>query len=55
MAVVAAFLVPGSPLPYFKPDNPPWSGLANAMQQAGNALAQSGAESLIFSGPESQQ
>ena len=47
MAVVAAFLVPGSPLPYFKPDNPPWSGLANAMQQAGNALAQSGAESVV--------
>lgn len=38
MTVVAAFLVPGSPLPYVRRDNPPWGALAEAMQQAGAAL-----------------
>lgn len=41
MTVVSAFLVPGSPLPLLKPDNPPWGRLAAAYQQAGRALAAS--------------
>ncbi len=39
MAVVAAFLIPGSPLPYVARDNPPWAALAAAMEAAGTSLA----------------
>lgn len=39
MTVVAAFLVPGSPLPYLKPDNPPWSRLIAGYKTAARALA----------------
>lgn len=41
MPVVSAFLVPGSPLPYVHPDNPPWGRLADAMTQAGDLLSAS--------------
>ena len=46
-AVVAAFLVPGSPLPYVRRDNPPWGKLAAAMEQAGRALEASGADTMV--------
>lgn len=46
-AVVAAFLVPGSPLPYVRRDNPPWGRLATAMEQAGAALDAAGADTLV--------
>ena len=46
-AVVAAFLVPGSPLPYVRRDNPPWGRLAAAMEQAGRSLEASGADSIV--------
>lgn len=46
-AVVAAFIVPGSPLPYVRRDNPPWGRLATAMEQAGAALASAGADTLV--------
>ena len=36
MTVASAFLVPSSPLPYFKADNPPWSPLADAMADVAN-------------------
>ena len=39
MAVVAAFLVPGSPLPLLKPDNIPWGRIAAGYQRAGRAMA----------------
>jgi 2-aminophenol/2-amino-5-chlorophenol 1,6-dioxygenase alpha subunit len=39
VAVVAAFLVPGSPLPLLKPENVPWGRLAAGYQRAGRALA----------------
>jgi 2-aminophenol/2-amino-5-chlorophenol 1,6-dioxygenase alpha subunit len=39
MTIVAAFLVPGSPLPLLKPDNPPWSRLAHGYRAAARALA----------------
>ena len=39
MPVVAAFLVPGSPLPMLKPDNVPWGRVAAGYQRAGRALA----------------
>lgn len=39
MPVVAAFIVPGSPLPQLKPEVLPWGRLAAAAQRAGRALA----------------
>ena len=36
--VVAAFLIPGHPLPVLKPDNPPWAELVAGMRAAGQAL-----------------
>ncbi len=41
MAVVSAFLVHGSPLPWLRPDNPPWRGLDAAYRVAAAALAAS--------------
>ena len=38
MPVVSAFLVPGSPLPLLRPDNPPWSRLASGYRTAQRAL-----------------
>jgi len=38
MTVVSAFLVPGSPLPYFKADNPPWRSIAEGLKAAGRSL-----------------
>lgn len=38
MPVVAAFLVPGSPLPVLRPEAIAWGRLAAAMQRAGRAL-----------------
>lgn len=37
--VVAAFLLPGSPLPMVQGDNPPWGRLAAAMTAVGESLA----------------
>ena len=39
MTLAAAFLVPGSPLPYLRKDNPPWLGLAAGYEKAARALA----------------
>ncbi len=39
MTVVAAFLVPGSPLALLKPENLPWGRLASGYERAGRALA----------------
>ena len=41
MTVVSAFLVHGNPLPFLKPDNPPWQGLDTGYRAAGEALAAS--------------
>ena len=41
MSVVSAFLIPGSPLPYVQRDNPPWGAMADALDKAGAALADS--------------
>ena len=38
MPVVSAFLVPGSPLPLLRPDNPPWSRLASGYRTAQRSL-----------------
>ncbi len=47
MTIVAALLVPGSPLPQVARDNPPWGALAKAYEAAGAALAQAAPETLI--------
>ena len=39
MTLAAAFLVPGSPLPYLRKDNPPWLGLAAGYEKAARSLA----------------
>lgn len=48
MTVVSAFLVPGSPLPFLKRDNPPWGQLADAMDVAGKALAKSNPDTIVI-------
>jgi 2-aminophenol/2-amino-5-chlorophenol 1,6-dioxygenase subunit alpha len=47
VAVVSAFLIPGSPLPYVQRDNPPWGALAAAMDQAGASLARSHPDTIV--------
>lgn len=47
MSVVSAFLVPGSPLPYVRRDNPPWGKMADALDAAGAALAASNPDTLV--------
>lgn len=47
MAVVAAFLVPGSPLPALRPEALGWGRLAAAMQRAGRALEASRPDAVL--------
>jgi len=47
MTVVSAFLVPGSPLPYLKSDNPPWRPIADGLKAAGAALQASKPDVII--------
>ncbi|MCB1746714.1 MAG: tRNA U-34 5-methylaminomethyl-2-thiouridine biosynthesis protein [Gammaproteobacteria bacterium] len=47
MSIVCACLLPGSPLPYVRRDNPPWGALATAMEQAGEIVAACEPETLI--------
>ncbi len=48
MTIVSAFLIPGSPLPFLQPDNPPWSPLANALKIAGELLARSNPDTVVI-------
>lgn len=48
MPLVAAFLVPGQPLPLLKPDNLPWGRIASAYQRAGRALAAARPDVLLI-------
>ena len=45
--VVAAFLVPGSPLPCLKPDNPPWQPFATGFEQARATLDRARPDTLL--------
>ena len=45
--VVSAFLVPGSPLPCLRPDNPPWQPIAAGFGQARAALDRSRPDTLL--------
>ncbi len=48
MSIVSAFLVHGSPLPYLRPDNPPWSRLAAGYRAAGRALVSSRPDTILI-------
>jgi 2-aminophenol/2-amino-5-chlorophenol 1,6-dioxygenase alpha subunit len=48
MPIVSAFLMPGNPLPFLKPDNPAWKPLADAGHAAGKALAASKPDVLLI-------
>jgi 2-aminophenol/2-amino-5-chlorophenol 1,6-dioxygenase alpha subunit len=45
--VVAAFLLPGSPLPMVQGDNPPWGRLAQAMTAAGKSLVAAKPDTMV--------
>ncbi len=47
MPIVSAFLVPSSPLPYVKPNNPPWAKIAAGYRAARQTLATSKPEVLL--------
>ena len=47
MTIVAALLVPGSPLPQVARGNPPWGALADAIDVAGAALKATAPDTLI--------
>ncbi|NKB37918.1 MAG: tRNA U-34 5-methylaminomethyl-2-thiouridine biosynthesis protein [Gammaproteobacteria bacterium] len=48
MTVVSAFMLPGSPLPYVQRDNPPWGHIADGMDAAARALAESRPDTIIM-------
>ena len=48
VTIVSAFLLPGSPLPEVQRENPPWGQLADAMDIAGGALAQSNPDTIAI-------
>ena len=48
MPVVAAFLVPGSPLLLLKPEILPWGRLASAYQRAGRSLAAARPDTILL-------
>ncbi len=48
MAIVSAFLVPASPLPYVQPNNPPWGRLAEGMKAAGASLMESSPDTIVI-------
>lgn len=48
MTVVAAYLLPGSPLPLLRPDNPPWEGIAAGFRSASSALADAKPDVLLI-------
>jgi len=47
MTVVSAFLIPGSPLPHLKSDNPPWRAIADGLKSAGTALRASRPDVIV--------
>jgi 2-aminophenol/2-amino-5-chlorophenol 1,6-dioxygenase alpha subunit len=48
VTVVAACLVPGNPLPWFRPDNPPWAGLASACRAMGRTLSAARPDTILL-------
>lgn len=48
MTVVAAYLLPGSPLPLLRPDNPPWASIAEGFRSASASLAAARPDVLLI-------
>lgn len=48
MSVVAAYLVPGNPLPYLRPENPPWVGIASACRAMGRSLSAARPDTIVL-------
>jgi len=48
MTVVSAFLVPGSPLHFLRPDNPPWKPIIDGYERAARALAMSRPDAVLL-------
>lgn len=48
MSVVAACLVPGNPLPYLRPENPPWAGIATAYRALGRTLSAARPDTILL-------
>ena len=48
MTVVAAYIVPGNPLPYLRPENPPWAGIASACRAAGRSLTAARPDTILL-------
>jgi len=48
MSVVAAFLVPGSPLPFLNRDNPPYRTLVSAFARAARGLAAARPDAVLL-------
>jgi 2-aminophenol/2-amino-5-chlorophenol 1,6-dioxygenase alpha subunit len=48
MTIVAAFLVPGSPLPVLKPENIPWARLLSGYQRAARTLAAARPDTVVI-------
>ena len=48
MSVVSAFLVPGNPLPYLRPENPPWAAIATAYRAAARSLSASRPDTILI-------
>ena len=48
MPVVSAFLVPGSPLPYLRSENPPWAAIASGYRAAARALSASRPDTILL-------
>jgi 2-aminophenol/2-amino-5-chlorophenol 1,6-dioxygenase subunit alpha len=46
--LVSAFLVPGSPLPYLRAENPPWAGIASGYRAAARGLSASRPETILL-------
>ena len=47
MTIVAALLVPGSPLPLLRPENPPWARLVHGYRAAARSLAMARPDVLL--------
>ena len=48
MPLVSAFLVPGSPLPYLRAENPPWAGIASGYRAAARGLSASRPDTILL-------
>ena len=47
MSVVAAYIVPGNPLPYLRPENPPWADIATAYRAVGRSLVAARPDTIL--------